>query len=176
MLGCSPRRSFSVATRFARAGSLTMSFREKSHIPFENRILGALPRAEYARLSPHLEQISLPAGRPLCEAGGAVRHAYFLKGGMVSLLSVTEGGGAVEVGMIGNEGVVGLPSVLRVNIMPYRAVVQIQASAVRVPATALRAEFDRGRSASGFAASLYSHAGRATGTVRRLQPLPRHAG
>ena len=121
-----------------------MPLHEKPRIPFENRILGALPRGEYAHLSPHLEPMRLPAGRILYGAGDAVRHAYFPRGGMISLLSVTEGGAAVEVGMMGNEGVVGLPAVLRGNVTPYQVVVQIQANAVRVPANVLRAEFDRG--------------------------------
>lgn len=121
-----------------------MPLREKPRIPFENRILGALPRGECARLSPYLEPIRLPAGRLLYGAGDAVRHAYFPRGGMISLLSVTEGGAAVEVGMVGNEGVVGLPVVLRGNVTHYQAVVQLQANALRVPAHVLRSEFDRG--------------------------------
>lgn len=88
-----------------------MPLREKPRISFENRILGALPRGECTRLSPYLEPIRLPAGRLLFGAGDVVRHAYFPRGGMISLLSVTEGGAAVEVGMVGNEGVVGLPVV-----------------------------------------------------------------
>ena len=83
-----------------------------SRSPFDNHLLAALPREEYARLSPYLEPVRLPAGRVLCEAGGGIRHAYFLKGGMASLLSLTEDGHSVEVGMIGNEGVVGLPAIL----------------------------------------------------------------
>lgn len=117
---------------------------EKSRTPFENRILDALPGAEYARLSSHMTTVCLSAGRILFGAGDAVRHAYFPSSGMISLLSVTEGGDAVEVGMLGNEGVVGLPTILRGNVTPYQAVVQLQANAVRVPADALRTEFDQG--------------------------------
>jgi CRP-like cAMP-binding protein len=121
-----------------------MPLREKSQIPFENRILGALPPEEYVCLSPYLELVRLPASRTLFEAGGTVRHAYFLTGGMVSLLSMTERGATIEVGAVGNEGVVGLPPILRDNVTPYRAIVQIPAIAVRIPARGLRSAFDRG--------------------------------
>lgn len=120
-----------------------MRLREKSQIPFENQILRALPREEYAPLSPYLELVRLPAGRTLYEPGDVVRYAYFPTGGMVSLLSVTEGGATVEVGAVGREGVVGLPAILRTNVMPYLAVVQILALAVRIPAGELGSAFDR---------------------------------
>lgn len=113
------------------------------HSPFDNRLLAALPREEYARLTPYLEMVKLPAGRVLCEAGGSIRYAYFLKGGMASLLSLTEDGHSVEVGMIGNEGVVGLPAILGINSVPYRIVVQLPANALRIRTEDLRAEFHR---------------------------------
>jgi CRP-like cAMP-binding protein len=112
--------------------------------PFDNHLLAALPREEYARLAPHLEVVRLPAGRVLCEAGSGIRHLYFLKGGMASLLSITEDGHSVEVGMIGNEGVVGLPAVLGVDSAPYKVVMQLSGNALRIRADALRAEFVRG--------------------------------
>lgn len=116
----------------------------KSQIPFENRILGALSPQEYACLSHYLELVRLYTGRTLYEVGGTVRHAYFLTGGMVSLLSITERGETVEVGTVGKEGMVGLPSILRDNVTPYGAIVQIPAIAVRIPARELRAAFDQG--------------------------------
>lgn len=114
----------------------------RSH--FDNHLLAALPREEYSRFAPRLEMVRLPAGRVLCEAGGGIRHLYFLKGGMASLLSLTEDGHSVEVGMIGNEGVVGLPAVLGIDTAPYRVVMQLPANALRIKADALRAEFNRG--------------------------------
>lgn len=121
-----------------------MSSLKAPHSPFDNHLLAALPREEYARLSPHLAMVRLPAGRILCEAGGGIRHVYFLKGGMASLLSLTEDGHSVEVGMIGNEGVVGLPAILGINAAPYQVVMQLPANALRIRADVLRAEFNRG--------------------------------
>lgn len=121
-----------------------MPLQEKARTAFGNQILNALSPEERARLSPHMAVVRLPSGKPLYEAGDAVRNVYFLKGGMVSLVATTESGGGVEVGMVGNEGMVGLPAILRSVITPYRVVVQIQANAMSMPARALRAEFDRG--------------------------------
>jgi CRP-like cAMP-binding protein len=111
---------------------------------FDNRLLAALPREEYARLAPHLELVRLTPGQILYNVGDPVRHAYFPKGGMLSLLSTTEGGRTIEVGIIGNEGMTGIPVVLRSNLAPYQVIVQLACNALRVRGEALRAEFDRG--------------------------------
>src|SRR5882724_10772031 len=89
-------------------------------LPFENRILAALPRQEYEHLLAYLEPLRLAQGKVLYNAGGPIRYAYFLKSGMASLLSVTENGSSIEVGMVGNEGVVGIPAILRVTTTPYQ--------------------------------------------------------
>lgn len=109
-----------------------------------NRLLSALPPAEYARLQPHLERVQLDRGRALYHAGDAVRHAYFLTGGMASLLSTTERGETIEVAIVGSEGLAGLAAVLGTHETPYGCVVQLPAEALRVRADVLRAEFDRG--------------------------------
>ena len=121
-----------------------MSSSRQSLPAFENRLLASLPREEYDRLIPEMETVKLPQGRLLYEASGVIRHSYFLKGGMASILALTENGSAVEVGMVGNEGVVGLPAILRADIMPYRVIMQLPANAVRVRVSVLRAEFNRG--------------------------------
>src|SRR5207244_540636 len=91
---------------------------------FDNRLLAALPREEYERLPPHLEMVRLTPGQILYNVGDTVRHAYFPKGGMLSLLSTTETGRTIEVGMIGNEGMAGLPIILLSGAAPYQVVVQ----------------------------------------------------
>jgi CRP-like cAMP-binding protein len=112
-------------------------------IPAENRVLAALPRAEYERLVPHLEQVHLPQGKVLYEIGDFVRRAYFPTRGMISLLSITEDGLTTEVAMVGKEGMVGVPIILRVGITPYRIMVQIPADVISIKAEALKAEFNR---------------------------------
>ncbi len=121
-----------------------MSSLKDSRLAFENRLLAALPADEYKRLLPHLEPVRLPQSKIIYRAGESIRHAYFLRGGMASLLSITGDGKTVEVGMIGNEGLVGIPVILRANTSPYQSAVQLTANAMRVSGDALRAEFDRG--------------------------------
>ena len=109
-----------------------------------NRLLSALPHEEYARLQPHLEFVHLSKRRALYEAGDLIRHAYFLNSGMGSLLALTQGGASVEIAMVGNEGMLGLPVVLRARSTPYRIMVQIPGDAFRIKADAIRVEFKRG--------------------------------
>lgn len=111
---------------------------------FGNGLLSALPREEYERLAPHLELIRLTPGKILYSAGDIVRHAYFLKGGMASLLSTTEDGRTIEVGMIGSEGMTGVPIILRSSVAPYQVMVQLAGNALRIGGGALREEFNRG--------------------------------
>jgi len=113
-------------------------------IPIANRLLAALPRDEYERLLPNSQVIQLPRNRILYEVGDEVRSAYFLNYGLVSLLAITENGQTVDICTIGNEGVVGLPIVLNVPIMPCRVVTQLSCEALMIKGTPLLAEFNRG--------------------------------
>lgn len=121
-----------------------MSLSTISNNPFTNRILAALPREEYERLSPHLEVVRLTPGRILYNAGDVVRYAYFPMGGMICLLSTTGDGRTIEVGMIGNEGVSGIPIILKTRTAPYQIMVQLAANAMRIKGDKLREEFCRG--------------------------------
>jgi CRP-like cAMP-binding protein len=116
-------------------------------LPFtfkKNLILGALRDQEYQHLYPYLEPIALAKGKTLYGAGDAAQHAYFLVSGMISLLAITEDGHAIEVGMVGNEGMVGLPIVLGFNIMPHLVVTQLPCRALRIRTDRLKAEFNLG--------------------------------
>jgi CRP-like cAMP-binding protein len=114
------------------------------HTAPDNRLLSTLPPGEYERLVPHFERVHLPRGKVLAEAGDTVRHAYFPFGGIISLLSMTEDGQTIEVAMVGYEGVVGVPIVLRAGVTPYRTMVQIPCDAMKVKAEVLIKEFNRG--------------------------------
>jgi CRP-like cAMP-binding protein len=112
--------------------------------PVNNGLLRALPRDEFERLAPHLEPSRLTKGKILTEVGDPIRYVYFLCGGMVSLLSITEHGETVEIGTVGHEGAVGLPASQRAKRAPYRAVIQIPSDSLRVGAETLCREFKRG--------------------------------
>jgi CRP-like cAMP-binding protein len=110
----------------------------------DNRILSALPPADLARIKPHLEHVRLAHNKTLYTSGDVVQHVYFPSSGMVSLVAVTADGAATEVGMVGDEGMVGLPAVLRNNVSPYDVTVQLAGAALRMRGERLRAEFDAG--------------------------------
>ncbi len=118
---------------------------KKPSIPIRNRLLAALPRDEYERLLPNLEQVRLPRNRILYETGDEVRSAYFLSQGMVSFLAMTEDGQTVDICTAGNEGVVGMPILLSVPIMPCRVVTQLPCEALVIKSAPLLVEFNRGR-------------------------------
>ena len=109
-----------------------------------NRLLVALPDAEYQRLVPHLERVPLPVRQVLHKAGESIEYLYFPHRAIVSLLSTPEEGSMVEVGLVGNEGVVGIPSVLGDNIATTTAMVQVADSGMRIEASLLKTEFGRG--------------------------------
>src|SRR5229473_1769687 len=113
-------------------------------MPIQNRLLAALPRDEYERLLPNLESVRLPKNRILCEAGDTIHHGYFLNSGMASLLAITEDGRTIELGVVGNDGYVGVPLIHDVDSAAYRVMVQTQATAMKIEAELLSVELERG--------------------------------
>jgi CRP-like cAMP-binding protein len=111
--------------------------------PTENRLLDALPRAEYERIRPHLEGVPIAARQVISEADGPISHVYFPTGGVISLVSFMDRGAAVEIATIGREGLVGLPVFLGAASMPQRAFGQVPGFAYRMEAGAFRAEVAR---------------------------------
>jgi CRP-like cAMP-binding protein len=110
----------------------------------QNRILAALPYEEFARLGPHLESVHLEKGEIVYLTGDDIQYGYFLISGLLSFLSTTETGSTIEVAMVGNEGIVGLPVLLRNRITPYEVTVPFLTEAFKIRAGALQEEFDRG--------------------------------
>jgi CRP-like cAMP-binding protein len=109
-----------------------------------NRLLAALPRAEYLRLLPHLEQVSLASRQGLYAAGTSIPYVWFIEHGVVSVFRVTQEGVLVELAMVGHEGMVGLPVVLGTGGMLGQALVQIPVTALRMQATVFRREVQVG--------------------------------
>jgi CRP-like cAMP-binding protein len=101
------------------------------HIPGENRLLVALPRDEHDRLLPHLEKVSLPLRTILYEANGSIAHVFFPINGVVSLV-IKDSVFTLEVGIIGNEGMVGTPVFLGSDRSPTEAIAQIEGAALRM--------------------------------------------
>jgi CRP-like cAMP-binding protein len=112
--------------------------------PIRNRLLAALPDEEYGRLLPRLESVPLPFMEVLYEGGEPIRHVYFPDDGLISLLVVMGDETVREIGVIGNEGVLGIAVALGVKTATTRALVQLPGSAMRMKAGALRDELGRG--------------------------------
>jgi CRP-like cAMP-binding protein len=103
-----------------------------------NRLLRALPRPDYQRLLPALETVSLADGRVLFETRERLTHVYFPQHGVVSLLALVGDGPAVEVAIVGNEGMVGLGVFLGARSARTRAVSLIPDETRRMTVGAFR--------------------------------------
>src|SRR6188472_1595312 len=112
--------------------------------PVENRLLAALPPNEYERLLPNLQQVSFSLGDVLYEFGGRLDYVYFPTTSIVSLLYTMENGASAEMGLTGNDGVVGIALFMGGGTMPNRAVVQSAGGALRMKAKVLQDEFALG--------------------------------
>lgn len=109
----------------------------------QNKILAALPSKEYERLLKYLTPVSLPLGKTLYNAEERFTEVYFVNTGIVSLVANLKDGGSVEVGLLGNDGMVGLSAVLGDDVSPNEAIVQIADGAMRMKVTNLRKELKR---------------------------------
>jgi CRP-like cAMP-binding protein len=97
-----------------------------------NSLLAGLPRMEYQRLAAGLEPVTFAFGEVLYEPGETIRHVYFPGDSLVSLLTLVDGRSALEIGMVGREGMVGTALALGVGVSPVRALVQGAGAAMRM--------------------------------------------
>ena len=113
-----------------------------SEVSIANSLLAALPRAEYQSLLPSLETLSLKAGDVLQAPGEPIRHVYFPVDCAISLLATTGEGQALEVGLVGYEGMVGISLVLGGDVSSVRALVQEGGTAMRMRAVRFEKAFE----------------------------------
>src|SRR5688572_9910263 len=116
--------------------------------PRQNHLLAALAAAELEPWLPHLKLAELPLGRVLYEPGSRMDDVYFPVSGLVSLLFTLEDGHATELGVVGNDGCIGLALLLGGETTPSRAVVQIAGYAYRIRACDVVDEFRKGGGAT----------------------------
>ena len=112
-------------------------------VPVGNSLLAALPVKDCQSLLERLETITLTSGEILYHHGEPISHVYFPTDTMVSLLISADGHQALEVGMVGREGMLGIPLALGVNESPVQAVVQGAGMALRMTSAHFRKEFQR---------------------------------
>src|SRR5260221_5509324 len=109
-----------------------------------NYLLAALPSQAYDRLSPHLEKITFGLGEVVYESGAHMQYVYFPTTSHISLLYTMIDGSTAEMGLVGQEGVVGIALFMGGETTPNRAMVQGGGAAFRMKATAMLDEFKRG--------------------------------
>jgi len=103
-----------------------------------NQLLESLPRRERSRILECCEPVDLIFGAILCEPDQPYRHVYFPLSGFISLVQTVGDHQPLEMGLIGNEGMLGATMVLGINAIPLRGVVQGSGTALRMTAAQLR--------------------------------------
>jgi CRP-like cAMP-binding protein len=103
-----------------------------------NHLLAALPSADFAKLALALEPIDLTVHQTLFHAEEEVGAAYFVETGTISMLARLEDGSLIEVGMVGRDGMAGLPFVFGTALSPVEAMVQISGRSLRVAGPVFR--------------------------------------
>lgn len=109
---------------------------------FTNRLLDALPVRDLRRLLTDCEPVELMFAQVLSNPGDAIDYVYFPTDSVISLVMPVDGDSGLEVGLIGYEGMLGIPLMLGVRIAPFQALVQTGGSALRMTAPAFLRELE----------------------------------
>lgn len=110
-----------------------------AHGSERNRLLAALPIREYVGILPHLIPTPLRFKHILYEPKQIMSDVYFVRDGVASFVAIEDGKDAIEVGLVGNEGFIGLPVLFGVGSSPNRIIIQVQGEAWKMSA----AHFER---------------------------------
>ena len=112
-------------------------------VPVENHLIECLPRKDRQRFLALCEPVHLVLAEVLCEPGKPTRHVYFPTESFISLVAQIDGTPALEVGMVGREGMLGAHLALGVVTTPLHALVQGAGAAWRIATPAFRTELAR---------------------------------
>ena len=114
-----------------------------SHTTTNNRLLAALPPEDFDALRPNLYRVSWSTRQTLYEVGSTIEYVYFSEAGIASIVTIMADGSTSEVGMIGIEGIVGVPALLGTEVSAQNIIVQLPGSALRMDARLCKAAFDQ---------------------------------
>ena len=112
-------------------------------VPAVNRLLDALPSGDQRRILAECEPVDLTFADVLYTPKERLSHVYFPIKGFISLIMPVDESASLEVGLVGNEGMFGIPLALGVDVSPMRAVVQGTGSALRMDAAPFGRELGR---------------------------------
>ena len=135
-----------------------------------NHLLAALPAEEFARLEPDMERTSLALGEVIYESGEQLEYVYFPTTAIISLLYIMENGSTAEIGMTGNDGLVGIALFMGGSTTPNRAIVQSAGNAFRLPSKASAVRIWPGRHFPKVTSALHAVFDDADLSNRSLQP------
>ena len=119
--------------------TLRMNYRDR---PEDNHLLASLPTADFERVFPHLELVTLELGQVMAESGQKISHAYFPTTAIISMMYTMENGDSAEIAVVGRNGVVGISLFLAGGKTSSSTVVQNAGLAYRLSSSHLAAEFD----------------------------------
>lgn len=108
----------------------------------KNRLLAALPHQVYQRLLPDLQLIKLSQEQIIYVSGETSEFAYFPNNSIISSVAILENGETIEMGVIGNEGMIGIPLILNTEYTNFAAVVQVTGNAYKIAAQSLKKELE----------------------------------
>ncbi len=117
--------------------------RSSVHRPGESRVLALLPAEERARILDLCERTPMEAKQVIFKSNGAIPHVYFPLSGMASMVLSTQNGATVEVGTVGNEGMVGMPVYFGAKSSPTEGVWQVSGETLRMTAKDFKQELER---------------------------------
>lgn len=109
----------------------------------ENRLLAALPPEIAQRLVPHLELVRLSSQEILYQVGEPISHVYFPQRSLCSLMNLLSNGSMLEVGLVGSEGMLGIPVILGGDRSFQQVVSQVNGQALRLPSGVLQQELEQ---------------------------------
>jgi CRP-like cAMP-binding protein len=110
----------------------------------KNFLLAALSEVDFERVRPKLETVSFKLGEVLYESGEKMDYVYFPTTAIISLLYIMENGATAEIGVVGNDGIVGVSLFMGGETTTSRAIIQSGGGAVRMKVKDLKAEFALG--------------------------------
>ena len=108
-----------------------------------NRLLAALPRKDLQHLLASCEPVDLVFAQVLYQPGERIRHVYFPTDSFISLVTPTNGFPSLEIGLVGNEGMLGITLTLGVDVSPLYSLVQGSGAALRMRTAPFRRELER---------------------------------
>lgn len=121
-----------------------MNATTNQQVALKNHLLAALPEDDFLQLQPKLEPVSFKLGTALYESGDRLDYAYFPTTAIISMLYIMENGSTAEIGVVGNDGVLGMALYMGGDTTTSRAIIQSAGECFKISAKDLKDEFARG--------------------------------